>query len=305
MTLTMSGVLLLDKPEGLSSNAALQRVRRLLGARKAGHVGSLDPLATGMLPVCLDEATKIAGDILSGRKRYRFTVALGARTATGDREGPVIETAAVPALDRAAIDAVLTRFTGPQQQVPPMYSALKRDGQPLYRLARAGIEVDRAPRDIELFSLALLSSDGAGLEIDALCSKGTYIRVLAEDIARALGTCGHVIQLRRVYVEPFENEPMLALAEVERLCAAGQKPPFIDAAQALPQIPAVALSAAAAARVVLGQAVDSPNPGALGRVRLHDDRGRFLGIGEATGTGAIQPRRMFTQPLDSTASFSL
>lgn len=294
-----SGILLLDKPEGLSSNAALQRVRRILGAKKAGHVGSLDPLATGMLPICLDEATKIAGDILSGRKRYRFTIKLGERTASGDREGAVVETLSVPPLARGEVEAVLGRFVGLQKQIPPMYSALKRDGQPLYRLARAGIEVERAPRDIQVHALTLLNQERATLEIDTLCSKGTYVRVLAEDVARSLGTCGHVIQLRRVYVEPFENQRMQTLLEVER------QPVFIDAAHAVPQLPPVFLSAAASARVVLGQAVDAPDSGAGGRVRLHDDRGRFLGIGEVTGTGAIQPRRMFLQPLESSDSFSL
>jgi tRNA pseudouridine55 synthase len=301
----MSGILLLDKPEGLSSNSALQRVRRLLGARKAGHVGSLDPLATGMLPICLDEATKIAGDILSGRKRYQFTIALGSRTATGDREGAVVETAPVPALTDATINAVLARFRGLQQQVPPMYSALKRDGQPLYKLARAGIEVERAPRDIELFELSQVAIGETTADIDALCSKGTYIRVLAEDIAKALGTCGHVSRLRRVYVEPFEREPMVTLEQLEARIRAGEPAPLIDPAQALPQLPAVVLNEAAAARIVLGQAVELPGGQAIGRVRIHDAQGRFLGIGEADSNGAVQPRRMFVQPLDSRASFSL
>ena len=149
----INGIVLLDKPLRLSSNAALQKTRRLLGASKAGHVGSLDPLATGMLPICLGEATKIAGDILSGRKMYRFTVALGTRTATGDTEGGVVESLAVPAFDEAKLDSVLAQFLGRQTQIPPMYSALKKDGQPLYKLARAGIEVERAPREVEIFSL--------------------------------------------------------------------------------------------------------------------------------------------------------
>src|ERR1044071_8039229 len=145
----VTGILLLDKPLGLSSNGALQRVKRLLRAEKAGHVGSLDPLATGMLPICLGEATKIAGDILSGQKRYRFTIALGSRTATGDVEGAVVETWPVPPVDDGTLEATLQRFRGRTSQIPPMYSALKRDGQPPYKLARAGIEVERAPREIE------------------------------------------------------------------------------------------------------------------------------------------------------------
>ena len=182
-----SGILLLDKPAGLSSNAALQRVRRTLGAHKAGHVGSLDPLATGMLPICLGEATKIAGEILAGRKCYRFTIGLGLRTATGDVAGAVVETAPVPALNESAIDAVLQGFLGPQTQIPPMYSALKRAGQPLYKLARAGLEVEREARPIELFALRLLAfSAAARLELQALCSKGTYVRTLAQDIGARL-----------------------------------------------------------------------------------------------------------------------
>src|ERR1700674_200738 len=174
-----SGILLLDKPRGLSSNAALQRVRSLYNREKAGHVGSLDPLATGMLPICLGEATKVAADGLDGRKCYRFTVALGARTATGDTEGEGIATAAVPAFTPGDLAAVLAGSHGPQAQVPPMYSALKRDGQPLYRLARAGVTVERAARDIELFALSVISLSQTSLDLELLCSKGTYVRVLA------------------------------------------------------------------------------------------------------------------------------
>src|SRR5690242_11534227 len=179
----LTGILLLDKPLGLSSNGALQRVKRLLRAEKAGHVGSLDPLATGMLPICLGEATKIAGEILSGRKRYRFTVALGHRTATGDLEGAIVETLPVPTFDRAKLETILGTFVGRQKQVPPMYSAIKRDGQPLYKLARAGVEVERAPREIEIFELRLGAFDGVSVQLEASCSKGTYIRTLAEDIS--------------------------------------------------------------------------------------------------------------------------
>ncbi|HYK25845.1 MAG TPA: tRNA pseudouridine(55) synthase TruB [Steroidobacteraceae bacterium] len=296
----LSGILLLDKPEGLSSNAALQRVKRLLGASKAGHVGSLDPLATGMLPICLGEATKVAGEIVGGRKRYAFEVALGSRTDTGDREGEAIETAPVPVLDSAGIERVLERFRGPLLQVPPMYSAIKRGGQPLYRLARAGIEIERAPREIEIHALSLIGMGGASgssatceaLSFEALTSKGTYIRVLAEDIARALGTCGHVIRLRRLSVAPFEDEPMLGLDEVEALCRAGGRPTLIAADRALDALPPLDLPEAAARRILNGQAVEAQGA-ANGRVRLYDERGRFLGLGEADGRGTVRPKRMF------------
>jgi tRNA pseudouridine55 synthase len=296
-----SGILLLDKPAGLSSNAALQRVRRTLGLEKAGHVGSLDPLATGMLPICLGEATKIAGDVLAGRKCYRFTIGLGARTATGDLEGAVVETSPVPALDAAVIDAARQRFLGQQTQIPPMYSAIKRDGQPLYKLARAGIEVERAAREIEIFELVVLSFAADRIELETVCSKGTYIRVLSEDIAKALGTCGHVTALRRVHVEPFGAEPMETLESVVQARAQGTWPRVLPADWPLGHLPKVSLNGAQVGQIMHGQAVfiapDASDALAAGlvaaRVRLYDATGRFLGIGEADGTGTVKPRRLF------------
>jgi tRNA pseudouridine55 synthase len=305
-----SGILLLDKPLGLSSNAALQRVRRTLGVDKAGHVGSLDPLATGMLPICLGEATKIAGDVLAGRKCYRFTIGLGARTATGDTEGAVVETAAVPPLDAAVIDAARQRFLGQQTQTPPMYSAIKRDGQPLYKLARAGVEVERAAREIEIFELVVLGFAADRIELETVCSKGTYIRVLSEDIAKALGTCGHVTALRRVHVEPFGSEPMETLESVVRAREQGTWPRVLPADWPLGHLPKVSLDSLQVGRIMHGQAVyfapgtpdlsaapnppDELDPGlAAARVRLYDAAGRFLGIGEADGSGSVKPRRLF------------
>jgi tRNA pseudouridine55 synthase len=290
----VNGILLLDKPRGLSSNAALQRVRYLLGAAKAGHVGSLDPLATGMLPICLGEATKVAGDITAARKRYQFTIALGRRTATGDLEGEIIEVAPVPSLTMAEVELVLAQFRGSQTQVPPMFSALKRDGQPLYKLARAGLTVERAARPVDITELTLVALGGAQLELTALCSKGTYIRVLAEDIARGLGTCGHVSALRRLYVEPFERAPMQTLLEVETACQGGHVPAMIAPDEALPQMPAVQLPADLAARLTQGQAVTVAGVTALGKVRLYDPQGRFMGLGEAGPEGQVRPRRLFT-----------
>jgi tRNA pseudouridine55 synthase len=286
-----SGVLLLDKPLGLSSNAALQRVRSLFDRAKAGHVGSLDPLATGMLPVCLGEATKIAGDILAGRKRYRFTIALGSATSTGDTEGEVTQRAAVPPLGHAQVLAVLERFRGLQSQVPPMYSALKRDGQPLYRLARAGLSVPREPRRIELFELSLEGLGSGCVELQTLCSKGTYIRVLAEDIAAALGSCGHVAALRRVAVEPFEHEPMQTLESLAQLRAAGAPMPLLPLDFALQHLPAAHLGADDSERCRRGQRVAATVSGA--RVRIYDAQGRFMGLGEADADGGLQPRRLF------------
>lgn len=283
-----SGIVLLDKPLGLSSNAALQRVRTLFSRIKAGHVGSLDPLASGMLPICLGEATKIAGEILAHRKCYRFTVSLGVATATGDAEGAVTASAPVPPLTAAQVQQGLAGFRGAQLQVPPMYSALKRDGQPLYKLARAGLTVARAPREIELFELTLTALEPAALTCEVLCSKGTYIRVLAEDLARALGTCGHVTALRRLYVEPFEQQPMYSL---EELAAA----PVLPADFPLGHLPAVHLGADAAQRLLQGQSVPlaagAELPGAV-KVRLYDESGSFLGLGETGESASVQPRRL-------------
>jgi tRNA pseudouridine55 synthase len=291
------GILLLDKPAGMSSNGALQRVRRLLGGLKAGHAGSLDPLATGMLPLCLGEATKIAGEILSNRKRYRFTLALGTRTATGDREGAVIERAPVPAGWRQALAPALGGFLGVQRQVPPMYSALKRDGRPLYALARAGLVVEREAREIEIFELAPVSPSADAVELDVLCSKGTYVRTLAEEIARALGTCGHVTALRRSWVEPFEQEPMETLEAVTRVCEEGGAPRLLPADLPLAHVPAVELQGWQADRMRHGQAIVLGHSPPAGRVRLYDAGRRFLGIGESDGRGGIRPRRLFTEAL--------
>ncbi len=288
----LSGVLLLDKPLGLSSNAALQRVRALCSRAKAGHVGSLDPLATGMLPICVGEATKIAGDILAGRKRYRFTVALGSATGTGDMEGEVTHTAAIPPLTPGIVSATLERFLGPQTQVPPMYSALKRDGQPLYKLARAGLSVPRAPRAIELFDLTLLKLTAQALELETSCSKGTYIRVLAEDIGAALGTCAHVAALRRLWVEPFADEPMHTLESLHARAEAGETLPLLPLDWPLQHLPALHLSVEDAQRFARGQKIPSGLTAALGRVRIYE-AARFVGLGETDATGTLQPRRLF------------
>jgi len=285
------GILLLDKPRGLSSNGALQRVRRLLGRIKAGHIGSLDPLATGMLPICVGEATKVAGDVLEGRKRYRFTVQLGVRTATGDAEGEVSARAAVPPLSESVIAGALAGFIGTHEQVPPMYSALKRQGQPLYKLARAGIEVERAPRPIEIAELTLRGYTRDTLELEALCSKGTYVRVLAEDIARALGTCGHVTALRRLYVEPFACEPMHTLEGLEEAHARGVAPPLLPADWPLRHLPQLRLGRAQAQRLAQGQRIALGAP-QLARARLYDEQGRFLGIGQTDAAGTLHPRRL-------------
>src|SRR5688572_15163939 len=276
----------------MSSNHALQAVRRALGGVKAGHVGSLDPLATGMLPICLDEATKVAGELVAGRKCYRFEVALGRRTATGDAEGAVIEEMPVPPIERPALYEALGAFLGERQQVPPMYSALKHEGQPLYRLARAGVEVERAPRAIRIDRLEVLASSATRLALEMICSKGTYVRTVAEEIAAALGTRGHVASLRRMYVEPFSAASMVTLDEVLAAADAGNLPPLLPADSALTDLPAAYFAADAARRLRHGQHIEAQASQHSGRCRLYDEQGRFFGIGECTAEGLIRPRRL-------------
>lgn len=296
------GVLLLDKPLGLSSTAAGLRVRRLLRAAKAGHVGSLDPLATGMLPICIGEATKVAGEILEGRKVYRFSVALGARTATGDAEGEVVERASVPPLDAPSVRAAMQGFLGETLQVPPMYSAIKQGGQPLYRLARAGQVVERQPRVVQVDAYELLGietdTDGvpATLDCRVTCSKGTYVRVLAEDLARRLGTVGHVSALRRERVEPFDPSRLVTLEAIESAAQSGDTSglPWLSPDEVLGHLPAVDLDPEGQRRLLHGQAVSVSTDGwqTGQRVRLRGSGGAFLGLGEVSEPGRVAPKRL-------------
>jgi tRNA pseudouridine55 synthase len=288
-----NGILLLDKPGGLTSNGALQRVRKAFGAKSAGHVGTLDPMATGMLPICLDEATKVIAEIESGTKSYEFTLQLGARTDTGDAEGQVVESQSIPAIESAVLASVLARFRGPQQQVPPMYSALKRDGRPLYELARRGIEVERQPRGIEILRLELLAQAPDSLSLSCDCTKGTYIRVLGEDIARALGTLGHLTRLRRAWVAPFLDQPMIPLELALEGAATGRN--LLPPDAALEHLPRASLSGTQVNTLRHGQQVQSlvePLPGPGQRVRLYGPEGEFLGLAEALPAGWLQPRRL-------------
>ncbi len=295
---SIDGVLLLDKPLGMSSTAAGQRVRRLLRIDKVGHVGSLDPLASGMLPLCLGEATKLAGEILEGDKVYRFTVSLGAATSTGDREGEIIETQPVPTLDAEQIERVLKTFVGESLQVPPMYSAIKQDGQPLYRLARAGKTVERQPRPIRIERLELVAQpEPHTLDCRVTCGKGTYVRVLAEDIARQLGTVGHVSLLRRERVAPFEPAQMVDLATVEECARQGVPLTLVGLSEAVAHLPLVRLDEAGARRIGQGQEVVVPGLAfPMDQVlRLEDASARFLGLGRVAGVGRIAAKRLVRQ----------
>jgi tRNA pseudouridine55 synthase len=298
---TVDGIVLLDKPVGLSSNHALQQVRRLYRAAKAGHTGSLDPLASGVLPLCFGQATKVAGLLLDADKTYRATLALGNRTATGDREGAVIETRAVPGLTEDAVRAVFARFVGEHSQVPPMYSALKRDGEPLYAIARRGEEVEREPRAVTIFALSLESLEPARLEFSVRCSKGTYVRTLGEDLAVALGTCGHLEALRRTGIGPLGDRPHHTLAELEAL--AGDEPALdarllpIDAG--LGSLAAIRLGAEESRRIRQGQTVSPgeglPANGKGATVRLYDAEGAFIGLGTVReADGLIEAKRLMS-----------
>lgn len=217
---SISGVFLLNKPLGISSNAALQKVRWLYRAQKAGHTGALDPLASGLLPICLGEATKFSHYLLDSVKRYQTTIFLGHSTTTGDTEGDVLQQCAVPALSEQSIQTVLQQFTGDILQVPPMYSALKKEGRPLYELARKGIEIEREARPITIEAIQLLSYTADSITLDVTCSKGTYIRVLGEDIAKALGSCGHLTYLHRIKTGHFELIPSYTIEYLEALSEA-------------------------------------------------------------------------------------
>jgi tRNA pseudouridine55 synthase len=290
------GILLLDKPLGLSSTAAGLRVRRLLGARKAGHVGSLDPLATGMLPICIGEATKLAGEILEGDKVYRFRIALGQRTSTGDVEGEVVEARPVPAHDRDVVETILSRFVGETSQIPPMYSAIKQGGVPLYRRARAGEVVERPPRTIRIETLELLGIDNHHLDCRVVCGKGTYVRVLAEDIAAALGTVGHVAELRRESVKPFTADRLVTLAQIE--AGGGLDLPWVSLDEAVDHLKVVSLPPEAARRMAQGQVVEAPEAlgCALGEtVRLHAPGAILMGLGRVAAPGRVAPKRLVAE----------
>lgn len=290
------GVLLLDKPLGLTSNDALQRVKRLYLAKKAGHTGSLDPLASGLLPICFGEATKLSGFLLDADKYYSVSCHLGSRTATGDTEGAVVETKPVPTLTAARIEATLARFRGEIRQVPPMYSALRHQGQRLYDLAREGLEVPREARPVAIHELLLKGFSADSLELDVSCSKGTYIRTLAEDLAADLGTCGHVSRLRRVAVGPFGRDvPMHALAALEVMSAADLDKLLLPTDSALAHWPEVSLAGDSAWYFCKGQAVFVPGAPVSGRLRVYGDS-RFLGVGEVAPDGRVAPKRLLNLP---------
>lgn len=298
----LDGILLLDKPQGLSSNQALQRVRHLFRAEKGGHTGSLDPLATGLLPVCFGEATKIAGGLLGARKAYETVARLGIVTDTDDAEGQPLCERPVPALTVEAIDAALSGLTGRIQQRPPIYSALKRGGEPLYAKARRGEAIEVEPREIEVHAFELLNAadllDGGAplLRLRVECGSGTYVRSLVRDLGEALGCGAHVAELRRLWVDPFREPRMWTLDALEDLLAqAGER--VLDACllpieAGMASWPQVRVSEAQAQRLGRGQVLRGPYQ-PQGQVALLDEHGRGLGLGDVDAEGGLRPTRLF------------
>ncbi len=291
----VSGILVLDKPRGYSSNQALQTVRRLFNARKAGHTGNLDPMATGVLPICLGEATKVSAFLLDADKGYHGTIQLGVTTDSGDAEGEVVETRPVPELDPERVEAVLARFRGPIEQLPPMYSAVKQGGQPLYKLAREGREVERKPRPVTIHDLQATGIGVDTIDIEVHCTKGTYIRTLAEEIGEALGCGGHLSALSRTRAGPFDMAQAVSLEHLEAVAAEERSALdalLMPAERGLEDWPRVQLSRTGAFYVRQGQPVQVPGAPIDGMVRLFEGEELFLGIGHILDDGRVAPKRL-------------
>lgn len=309
----VNGVIVLDKPAGLSSNDAVQRVKRLFGAAKVGHTGSLDPLATGVLPLCLGQATKFSQYLLDADKRYLTQVRLGIATDSGDADGKVLRRGPCDGVTRERIDAALQAFRGEIEQVPSMFSAVKQGGQPLYKLARQGIEVEREARRITVYSNEIVEFQGDELTLDIHCSKGTYVRTIAADLGDALGCGAHVFALRRTMAGPYGEEDMVTLEHLGCQRNAGKLDAALrPVASAVRHWPEVQLSGAPAFYLKQGQPVIVPHAPTAGWVRLYegtdsaakpterepasataaDPAGAFLGVGEILDDGRVAPRRL-------------
>lgn len=287
----VNGVLLLDKPRGISSNLALQRARRLLNAAKAGHTGTLDPMATGLLPLTFGEATKFAADLLDADKSYLATVKLGVTTNSGDADGVVIDTRPVN-VSHAELAAALSHFVGTLEQTPPMHSALKREGRPLYKLARAGVEIERAPREIRIERMNLIEYAGDSVLIELTCSKGTYVRTLAEDIGQTLGCGAHLTALRRTGVGRLTVEQSVALAALEQMPIDARRALLRPVDELLASLARVQLDESYAARFRQGQrlALDAEPRGE--RVRVYADADQLLGTATINEWGVVEPERL-------------
>ena len=292
----VNGILALDKPVGMGSNEVLQRVKRLYRARKAGHTGSLDRLASGLLPICFGEATKLSGYLLNADKHYVATFRLGVATSTGDAEGEIVSRRPVPVFPAPELERAVGRFRGEIEQIPPMHSALKHKGKRLYQLAHEGIVVEREPRRVTIHRFDVLRAEGEWIEVEVLCSKGTYIRTLAEDLGEALGCGASVEALRRIGAGPFTADDMTELATLESLAEGGAE--ALDALlrpmeAAVSRWPSVRLPEGVAFYLRKGQPVLVPHSPTEGWVRIHSERAGFIGVGEVLDDGRIAPRRLF------------
>jgi len=297
----IDGILVLDKQLGISSNAALQEVKRLFDANKAGHTGSLDPLATGVLPVCLGEATKVSQFLLDSDKQYRVRIRLGVRTDTGDSEGEVIATAErreVMALERSDIESALAGFRGEIEQLPPMHSALKKDGVPLYKLARKGVTVEREPRQVSIYDIQLQALVDGELELLIDCSKGTYVRTIADDLGEALGCGAHVVALRRTRAGAFREEDCVKAEDLALKKEAGGLEAIdrflVAMDRAIGDLPEVRLPPITASQLKNGQAVQVRHLPPEGLVRMYEEE-RFIGIGCIDDDGKVAPRRLIVE----------
>lgn len=290
----ISGVLLLDKPHGISSNAALQHAKRLYQAAKAGHTGNLDPIATGLLPICFGEATKFSQFLLDANKTYQAVFKLGQTTTTGDAEGEVTSRSPVN-LTRAQIEQALRQFIGPILQVPPMHSALKFQGKALYTYARAGVEIERQPREVTIYSLALDAFAGDELTVTVECSKGTYVRVLAEDLGRALG-CGAFMQaLRRTRIGDFAIAQAVTLDQLDGLSLDDRDARLLQPDCLLAGMPKITLDPESAYYFRQGQAIWLPKQQYRELVIVYDEKQCLIGIGEVAADGKIAPKRLLAQ----------
>lgn len=297
----VDGILLLDKPAGITSNGALQRVKHLFGAAKAGHTGSLDPIATGVLPICFGEATKFSQFLLDADKSYVATIRLGEQTTTGDSEGECIATQPVPEMSRPEAEGYLDPFRGEIEQIPSMYSALKVDGQPLYKLARQGIEVERKARPVTIFRLTLLEQTNDTWVIDLVCSKGTYVRTLAEDLGAAIGCGAHVVALRRRQAGPFQIDESYSLDELDEIkienAIEGLDAVLLPVSAAVDDYPEVEMTDLTASYFLQGQAVQIAGVSGEGMVAVYaetDEVRNFVGVGSILDDGRIAPRRLVT-----------
>jgi tRNA pseudouridine55 synthase len=290
----VTGIVLLDKPFGVTSNHALQQVKHLFRAQKAGHTGSLDPVATGLLPICLGEATKISQFLLNADKTYLATLKLGVKTNSGDSEGVPIQTRPVDIKSREQVESILRKYVGEIEQIPPMHSAIKKNGVPLYKLAHKGLVIDREPRLVTIFDLQLISFQDDELHIRVHCSKGTYIRTLADDVGDDLGCGAHISQLRREQVGPFSAN-MHTMDELEGLAEQGfgtLDKVLLDIDQGLMQWPPVNLTGDAGFYIQQGQPVFVPKVSERGFVRLYLNEQEFLGVGEILDDGRVAPKRL-------------